>query len=172
MKHFRLGQEIAARELEEFVEEHTGEEGLLEDADDDGKVTKGSVRDRLKAIKGEPESDEERDALTRCLSLINAEAEAGKAVKEAQAALDQEVLFHYATLPETEIKTLVVEDKWFASIRANIEGEVQLLTQNLAGRVNELEERYARPLPELEQEVKMASEKVEDHLKKMVTVWV
>ena len=168
----QAGKEIAARELEEFVEEHTGEEGLLEDADDDGKVTKGSVRDRLKAIKGEPESDEERDALTRCLSLINAEAEAGKAVKEAQAALDQEVLFHYGTLPETEIKTLVVEDKWFASIRANIEGEVQLLTQNLAGRVNELEERYARPLPELEQEVKMASEKVEDHLKKMGTVWV
>ena len=168
----QAGREIATRELEEFVEEHTGEEGLLEDADDDGKVTKGSVRDRLKAIKGEPESDEERDALTRCLSLINAEAEAGKTVKEAQAALDQEVLFHYATLPETEIKTLVVEDKWFASIRANIEGEVQLLTQNLAGRVNELEERYARPLPELEQEVKMASEKVDDHLKKMVTVWV
>ena len=35
-------QEAAARELEEFVEEHTGEEGLLEDAvNDKGKVTKG-----------------------------------------------------------------------------------------------------------------------------------
>ena len=57
-------QETAARELEEFIEEHTGEEGLLEDATNDkGKVTKGGVKDRLKAIEDEPEGDEERDAL-------------------------------------------------------------------------------------------------------------
>ncbi len=40
-------QETAARELEEFVEEHTGEEGLLGDAaNDKGKVTKSGVKDR------------------------------------------------------------------------------------------------------------------------------
>ena len=54
----------------------------------------------------------------------------------------------YATLTETEIKTLVVEDKWLATIREAIEGEMQRLTQQLAGRAKELEERYARPLPE------------------------
>ena len=32
-------------------------------------------------------------------------------------------------------KTLVVEDKWFASIHAAIDGEVQRLTQALAERV-------------------------------------
>ena len=37
-------QEKATRELEEFVEEHSGEEGLLEDATNDkGKVTKGGM---------------------------------------------------------------------------------------------------------------------------------
>ena len=166
-------QETAARELEEFVDEHTGEEGLLEDATNDrGKITAGGVKDRLKAIQDELESDDERGALTDCLTLIEAEDEAGKAVKEAQTSLDQKVLDRYATLTEVQIKTLVVENKWFASIRIAIEAEVQRLTQQLAGRVKELEERYARPLPELERKVQAFSGKVEEHLKKMRLVWV
>ena len=160
-------QEAAARELEEFVEEHTGD-GLLEDAvNDKGKVTKGGVTERLKAIRYELESDEERDALKHCRTLIEADAEAGKAVKEAQARLDEQVLARYGVLTEVEIKTLAVEDKWFASIRGAIEGEVQRLTQQLAGRVKELEERYARPLPELEREVEVFGARVEGHLKRM-----
>ena len=165
-------QETATRELEEFVEEQTGEEGLLEDSvNDKGKVTKNSVKNRLKVIQDELERDDERDALTDCLALIEAEDEADKAVKKAQDALDLKVLARYATLTEAQIKTLVVEDKWFASIRVAIEGEVQQLTQQLAGRVKVLEERYARPLPELEQEVEEFGTKVEGHLKKMGMNW-
>ena len=161
-------QEAAARELEEFVEEHTGEEGLLEDAvNDKGKVTKSGVTERLKVIRYEPESDEERAVLKQCRTLIEGEATAAKAVKEAQARLDEQVLARYGALTEAEIKTLAVEDKWFASIRGAIEGEVQRLTQQLAGRVKELEERYARPLPELEREVEAFGAKVEGHLKRM-----
>jgi type I restriction enzyme M protein len=168
--------ETAARELEEWIEEHAsaddGEEGLLAEATNDkGKVTKGGVKDRLKAIKGEPDNDEERDALTGCLELIEAESAAARAVKDAQAALDAKVLARYAKLTEAEIKTLVVEDKWLASIRAAIEGEVERLTRRLAARVKELEERYAKPLPALEQEVEAFSAKVEGHLKKMGLEW-
>jgi type I restriction enzyme M protein len=165
-------QETAARELEEFVEEHAtageGEEGLLAEATNDkGKVTKGGVKDRLKAIKDEPESDEECDALKRCLELIEAESAAGKAVKDAQAALDAKVLARYAKLTEAEIKTLVIQATWFTSIRTAIEGEVERLTQQLGDRVKELEERYARPLPELEKDVEAFGAKVEGHLMKM-----
>ena len=164
----QVEQESAARELEEFVEEHTGEGGLLAGATNDkGKVTKGGVRERLKALKGEPESDEERGLLTRCLELIEAESAVAKAVKDTQAVLDAKVLKRYAELTEAEIKILVVEDKWFASICAAIEDEVERLIQQLAGCVKELNERYARPLPELEREVDAFSVKVEGHLKKM-----
>ncbi|MFZ2472157.1 MAG: hypothetical protein WAW52_09495 [Methanothrix sp.] len=45
------------------------------------------------------------------------------------------MLASYARLNEDEIKTLVVEDEWFASLAASIESEVQQLTQRLAGRV-------------------------------------
>ena len=163
-------QETAARGLEEFVEEHAGEDSLLEDAvNDRGKVTKVAVKNRLKVIAGGnvPDSGEERKALTRCLELIEAEAEAAKAIKEAQAALDHRVPARYVTFTEDEIKTLVVEDKWFANIQAEIEGEEQQLTQQLAGCVKELEERYAKPLPMLEEEVAILSEKVDAHLKKI-----
>ena len=43
-----IEQEAASRELEEFIEEHTGEEGPLQDAlNDDGKVTKAAVKAQL-----------------------------------------------------------------------------------------------------------------------------
>ena len=165
-------KDTAARELEEFIEEHSGEEGLLEDAKNDkGSVTKGAVKDRLKTIKDELDSDDEEAALSRCLELIEAESEANRAVREAQAALDAKVLAQYGKLTEAEIKTLVVGNKWFASIRAALDGEVQRITQALAGRVKELEERYAATLPELERGVDAVALKVEAHLKKMGLTW-
>ncbi len=162
-------QDAAACELEAFVEAHAGEDGPLADAaHDKGKVSRASVKERLKTIQDEPESDEEeRDILMRCLNLIEAASSAGKAVRDAQAELDQKVLAHYAVLTVAEIKTLVVEDKWLATIREAVEDEMQRLTHQLAGRVKELEERYARPLPELEHEVEAFGAKVEGHLKRM-----
>ena len=59
--------ETAISKLAEFVEENTSEDGLLQDATNDkGKVTKTAVTKLLKIIQDEPDSDEERDALTRC----------------------------------------------------------------------------------------------------------
>jgi type I restriction enzyme M protein len=168
----QVAQDTAVRELEEFVEENSGEEGLLCDAmNDKGKVTKAGVKERLRAIEGEEEIEDERVAFTRYLALIDAESEARGAVKDAQDELDGEVLAKYAKLSEAEIKTLVVEDKWFASIRDAIEGEIQRVTQQLAGRVKELEERYASPLPSLTEEVEALATRVDEHLTKMGAVW-
>lgn len=162
----------ASRELEEFVEEHGGEEGPLAEAlNDKGKITKAGVKDRLKAIEGEEESEDERDALTRCLALIESETKAGSVFREAKGELDEKVLAKYAKLTEGEIKTLVVNDKWFASIRVGIESEMHRTTQRLVGRVRELEERYTRPLSAIEQEVESLRLKVQSHMQKMGLVW-
>ncbi|MCQ1537833.1 type I restriction-modification system subunit M [Methanocalculus taiwanensis] len=170
--HLRMEQEQAARELEEFIEENTGEEGLLEDAKgESGKITKGDLSQKLKEIGRDPEDADERDALKRCLALMDAESDATKAVKTAQAKLDAAVLAMYPKLNEDAIKVLVINDKWFASICSAIEGEVQQATQRLASRVKELDERYARPLPELEHEVEEYAAKVEEHLKRMGVEW-
>ena len=170
--HLEALRDSASAELEAFIEEHTGEEGLLADAvSDKGKVTKGGVKERLKTVKGEPESDEERDALKSCLTLIEAESDAAKAVRDAQAELDAKVLAKYSELTEAEIKTLAVDDKWFAAIESAIGAEVQRLTQQLAGRVKELEERYFVSLPSLEQQCHMLQERVLKHIRQIGTTW-
>ena len=171
--------ETAEQALDEYIEEHTGDEGLLSEVvNDSGNVTKTSVNARLKELKPNlmthndmQDNDEEREALEHCLSLIDAKAKAEKAVKDAQLALDQQVLARYDTLTETEIKQLVIDDKWFATIQAAVTGEVQRLTQNLTERVKELEERYAQPLPALGHEVEDFSLKVDAHLLKMGVAW-
>jgi len=162
----------AARNLKEFVEEHRGEEEVLEDAvNDKGKVTKTAVKALLKELGDDPELAEERKVVAECLKRIEQEAAAKKAVREAKTALGKQVLAKYGELTEGEIKTLVVEDKWLASIEAAIEDEVRRVSQRLAGRVKDLEERYAEPLPEIEREVADYAAKVEEHLRKMGVVW-
>ena len=168
-------QTTAESELAEFIEEHTGEDGLLTDAtNNSGNITASSVKARLKALTPDmltrhetQDSDDEQDALERCLSLLDAKSKADKVVKDAQLALGTQVLARYGTLTEDDIKVLVVADKWFASIHAAINGEVQRLTQALTGRVQELEERYESPLLALAEEVEEYSVRVEEHLRNM-----
>ena len=172
-------QEVAKSTLEDYVEEHSGDEGLLSGAlNDKGNVTKVSVKERIKSITldlltpiVEDDIDAEHNALERCLSLLETKSKADKSVRAAQDALNKKVLARYTTLTETEIKTLVVEDKWFASIGEVVEDEVDLLTQRLTGRVNELEERYAQPLPELDSDVAVLSTTVAAHLETMGVDW-
>ncbi|MDF9434776.1 type I restriction-modification system subunit M [Chromohalobacter israelensis] len=160
--------ETASRELEEFIEEQDGEEDPLSEVKNDkGKVTKTEIPKRLKALRGEPEADDEIAALQQCKKLMDQEASAKKAVKDAQAELDQAVLARYAELTEDEIKQLVVDDKWLVDIRAAIESEVERITNQLAGRVRELEERYAEPLPAIEREVEALAARVTGHLEQM-----
>jgi type I restriction enzyme M protein len=166
-------RDTAEQELEEFIEENSGEDGLLEDViNEKGTVTKANVIERLKAIQKEPENEEEKNALDRCLALIEAETVAINAVRVAQTSLDASVLAQYANLHEPDIKTLVVDDKWFEPIWSLLNGEVQHLTQALAGRVKELEERYAVTLTHLEREASDLGDKVEQHFKQMGLVLV
>lgn len=167
-------QEEASSEIEEYVEENTGEEGLLEEAvNEKGSVTKSAVTDRLKELgkSPDPEFADEHKALSRYLELYEAESAAKKAIKDAQSVLDKKVLQKYGELTEEDIKTLVVEDKWFSKIRAFMEEEVEKLTQGLNNRIKELEERYSQTLPDIEKEADQLSKKVAEHLKKMGLVW-
>ena len=94
-------------------------------------------------------------------------ATAGKKVKESQKALDARVASKYKQLTEAEIKTLMVEDKWLAAIAANVQGELDHVSQALTGRIQQLAERYATPIPKLTDEVEAFAARVHEHLKKM-----
>ena len=120
-----------------------------------------------KNVRDEEGLFEELDILYEYLGIVMDESKRKKDLKQTKDVLHKEVIAKYAKLTEAEIKALVMEDKWFASIYADIQEEVQRLTQQLAGRVKELEERYARTLPELEQEVEEFGAKVGRHLKQI-----
>jgi type I restriction enzyme M protein len=73
-----------AQSIEELKEEHSGEDGLLSEVLDEGKISKGVVSARLKAIKGDRDAGDERQVLTEYLALLDKETEANKQVKEVQ----------------------------------------------------------------------------------------
>lgn len=161
------------QELESYIEEHTAEDGLLVEAlTDSGKVSKASVAARLKlATKALKVDREEIASLEKVKKLIEQEANAKKSVKAAQEALDQQVLDQYRNLEAQDIKSLVVEDKWHATLHSNITAEIERVTQQLANRVKTLEERYSEPLPKLTESVSDLASKVDEHLKSMGLSW-
>ncbi len=160
--------DACTQELESFIEEHAVEGGLLEEAiNDSGKVNKGSVTARLKVATDE----DEIKALDNTKHLFEAEAANKKDVKAAKEAIDQLVFEKYPQLTEADIKALIVDDKWLATLLANIIGEIERVTQQLANRVRVLEERYAEPLPALIQSAETLSSNVDEHLKKMGLSW-
>jgi type I restriction enzyme M protein len=170
----KLETDLAAiqQQMEEMAEEHGGEEGLLVDAvNDKGKVTKASVTARLKEIKGDAEAADERTALKGYFALVEQEAAAAEKLADAQIVLTEKVAAKYPKLSEDEIETLSVDDKWLASLAADVQSELDRISQNLAGRIRQLTERYMTPLPQLSDEVSVLAARVEGHLKKMGAVW-
>jgi type I restriction enzyme M protein len=166
--------EIAALQppMEELAEEHGGEGGLLEDAKNSkDTITKASILARLKDIRTEEDSADERDLLAEFLSLNKEQAAAKSALKAEHESLMEKVLQQYAKLTEDDVKTLVVDDKWLATLAAAVQGELDRVSQTLTGRIRQLAERYANPLPQLTDEVAVLASRVEEHLKKMGAAW-
>jgi type I restriction enzyme M protein len=168
LKKLEASAEEAAQTLEELDDEHGGEEGLLFDAKSEkGKLTAASIKARLKDIKRDPDANEERKLLEKCLSLLEKEREAIDAAKEAKAQLDAKTVTKYQTLSEVEAKTLVVEDKWMAALQDNVSGELDRVSQALTARVKVLTERYAASLPAIEADVAALTAKINVHLERM-----
>ena len=160
------------RQMEEMDEEYGGEDGLLAEAKNDrGMPTAKSVKDRLKAIRHRNDAADERELLEAYADLAEQEGVASKALKEAHKALDVKVAARYAQLSEAEIKTLVVELKWFAVLSTLVQGELDNVSQTLTGRIRQLADRYGTPLRQLKEEVEMLGVQVEKHLKTMGFGW-
>jgi type I restriction enzyme M protein len=117
--------------------------------------------------EGDADSADEVKALKAYLALTEQEAAVSAQLSDAQDALMVTVASKYGQLSEDEIKALVVDDKWLATIGAAVQGELDRVSQTLTGRIRQLAERYASPLPKIIDEVAALSARVDDHLKKM-----
>jgi type I restriction enzyme M protein len=176
-------KEAITTQLTELEEEHgsTGspqsntEEGFFAELD---KINKASINSELKIVNGELKKEpknvqllDKKKVLEFYLKLTDDQAELNKNIKIAIIALDIKVLERYKTLTEDEIKQLVVDDKWMASIERSVKTEMERISQRLTQRIKELAERYQTPLPKQTTDVAELENKVIAHLKEMGFVW-
>ena len=159
-----------------MAEEHGGEEGLLaeviEGEGDKQKITARRVEGPAQGNRQRPRrspTSARRSKTTPRSSTSRPMPR--RELKAAQEDLDAKVDAKYPKLTEDEIKTLVVDDKWLATLAAAVQGELDRVSQTLTGRIRQLAERYATPLPQLTDEVAALAARVDGHLKKMGAVW-
>lgn len=168
IEKLEVEKQTITQQIDEMTEEHGGEDGLFTALD---KVIKKEVEQRLKQISKSQNDVEEKNLLLEYLDLVKKEAEFGKQIKEAQNELEQSVWAKYKVVTVDEIKTIVVDDKWIATLDNAIKTEIQRISQRLTQRIKELAERYETPLPIINDEVEQLENKVKIHLNKMQFEW-
>ena len=152
-------------------EDNQGEEDMFSEVRNDEKISNKDIPKRIKEIKNEPDFADELKILTQYQTLLDKEKELKAKLKTATANLDKELLAKYNSIKESEIKEMVVHDKWLATIYGSINEELERISHSLAGRIKELAERYETSLPKLTDDVKELSVKVDQHLEKMGFKW-
>ena len=120
-----------------------------------------------KNVRDEDGLFEELDVLHDYLTIVEMESKQKAIYKQELAKYHASLIENYKRLTVAEIRKLVIEDKWLASIRTAVNAEVQSIAQRLDSRIQEIEQRYSRPLPELERDIEVFSAKVADHLARM-----
>lgn len=160
-------QETASQAVEEYVEEHAIEDGLLAEAIVNDKVSKTTATARLKDAKRDGADADEIEALQHVIKLFAAEAKAKSAAKDATVKLHEKALAQYGELSADGIQSLVIDDKWSAAIGARVAAEVTGLGQALVARLLVLTIRYDEPVGRLSAQVDELSAKVAAHLTAM-----
>lgn len=156
--------EAAARAIEEYTEEHAVEDGVLWEAVEDDKITASTVKTRLKAAKAEKAEAEEIAALNHLTRLYAVEAVARRAVRIAADELDENALAQYGKLATSDIKSLVIEDKWGLTMSVGIGAVLASALQTFTRRLSVLAVRYERTVGALAAEADELSAKTASHL--------
>ena len=151
--------------LTELIEEQT-DNYLDEDNFIDSKLSDTNVKKRIKALDKKVDA-EEITVLQKYLDLRGDISLNKKLIKERKYDLLTALIVKYANLSADEIKKLVIEKKWFASLDKRLTDEMQRISQQLTSKVSELAERYSQTLPEIDAEIADLEAKVVSHLKQM-----
>jgi len=161
-------KEEIEREMEELVEQNSGEEGIFEEVKNDkGNITKNELKLKIDELSWNSEFEDEVLLLKKYLNLMDELSRVKKEIKSREKDLDEKLLRKYSEFDEDDVKDLVVNKKWVKRIEERILDEIDNIILNLVMRIKELVERYKEPLPEIEQEVNDYEKKGKEHLKVM-----
>jgi type I restriction enzyme M protein len=148
----------------ELEEEHSGEDAVFGGFE---KINDKEVKSRIKEIGHDADAADELAVLRQWQGLAEQASALKSSIKTRDAALDAKALARYPKLTADEVKALVVDHKWLATLEAAVLGELDRVSQTLTVRVKELAERYGRTMPDLTQQVDDLGVRVAGHLAKM-----
>ncbi|WQU07083.1 type I restriction-modification system subunit M [Helicobacter pylori] len=143
--------------LDEFIEEHSNEEGLF----DGLKINENVLKKELKNAT----DLEDKQILKTALEWLEAKNKALKMKNKAYEELELKAFHQYKNLEINEIKDLIIKDKWLNSLKNALENKIQKRTNALTSALNEIISSYSNSLLELDKEVKESESKVLEHLK-------
>ena len=161
--------ESLQQELSDLVESNT-DVFRFSDDDDEEKPVNVKIADVKKAIKNaktDGTSKEDLEILKLWESTYTKKEGYVSQWKQKRIDLTDAVVRKYAALTEDEIKTLVVERKWLASVVGGCEALMQNVTHQIASDVTSLTERYEVTLGATESKVNDLEQEVLRSLKEM-----
>lgn len=163
----QLNQAVEA--LDDFDAEFGGDEGILRDyLNDKGRIAK---KDLIKILQNADLENEERKALSNYEELAETEESLKDKRKRKESELVELIALKYSTLNETDLKNVLIENKWIKAIKEVVENELDSTILKLSKRLSELNNRYLVPLPKIEKEREELSQKVKSHIEKMGVMW-
>lgn len=143
--------------LDEFIEEHSNEEGLF----DGLKINESVLKKELKNAT----NLEEEEILKTALAWLEAKNKTLKMKNKAYEELELKAFHQYKNLEINEIKDLIIKDKWLNSLKNALENKIQKRINAFISALNEIISSYSNSLLELDKEVKESESKVLEHLK-------
>lgn len=157
------------QELSDLVETNT-DVFRFNDDDEDDKPVNVKIADVKKAIKNaktDGTTKENLEILKLWESTYTKKEGYVSQWKQKRTELTEAVVAKYANLTEDEVKTLVVERKWLASVVGGCEALMQNVTHQIASDVTSLAERYEVTLGATESKVNDLEQEVLRSLKEM-----
>ncbi|MGN8409131.1 type I restriction-modification system subunit M [Helicobacter pylori] len=143
--------------LDEFIEEHSSEEGLFYEL----KINESVLKKELKNAT----DLEDKEILKTALEWLEAKNKALKMKNKAHDELELKAFHQYKNLEINEIKDLIIQDKWLKSLKNALENKILKRINAFISALNEIISSYSNSLLELDKEVKESESKVLEHLK-------
>ncbi|GAA8375480.1 type I restriction-modification system subunit M [Helicobacter pylori] len=144
-------------DFEEFIEEHSSEEGFFYEL----KINESVLKKELKNAT----DSEDKKILKTALELLEAKNKALKMKNKAHEDLELKAFHQYKNLKLNEIKDLIIKDKWLKSLKNALENKILKRINAFTSALNTIISNYSNSLLELDKEVKESESKVLEHLK-------
>ncbi len=113
-------------DFEEFIEEHSSEEGLFYEL----KINESVLKKELKNATDLEDKEilktdlEDKEILKTALELLEAKNKALKMKNKAYEELELKAFHQYKNLELDEIKDLIIQDKWLKSLKNALENKI------------------------------------------------